>query len=71
VAQPNTIVLALDNIDLHKLNLRNTRVYATMLLNLSREIKAAACARRTSISRFPCFHPRAIAASGCSRRIEG
>jgi len=38
VAQPNTIVLALDNIDLHKLNLRNTRVYATMLLNLSREI---------------------------------
>lgn len=38
MAQANTIVLALDNIDLHKLNLRNTRVYATMLLNLTREI---------------------------------
>ncbi len=38
VAHPSTIVLALDNIDLHKLNLRNTRVYATMLLNLAREV---------------------------------
>ncbi|HVU39253.1 MAG TPA: cyclic nucleotide-binding domain-containing protein [Opitutales bacterium] len=38
LAHANTIVLALDNIDLHKLNLRNTRVYATMLLNLAREI---------------------------------
>ncbi len=38
VAQANTVVLALDNIDLHKLNLRNTRVYATMLLNLAREV---------------------------------
>jgi len=38
VAHSETIVLALDNIDLHKLNLRNTRAYATMLLNLAREI---------------------------------
>ena len=38
VAHANTVVLALDNIDLHKLNLRNTRVYATMLLNLAREV---------------------------------
>jgi CRP-like cAMP-binding protein len=38
MAHANTIVLALDNIDLHKLNLRNTRMYATMLLNLAREI---------------------------------
>jgi CRP/FNR family transcriptional regulator, cyclic AMP receptor protein len=38
VAQAETVVLALDKIDLHKLNLRDTRVYATMLLNLAREI---------------------------------
>ena len=38
VSHANTVVLALDNIDLHKLNLRNTRVYATMLLNLAREV---------------------------------
>jgi CRP/FNR family transcriptional regulator, cyclic AMP receptor protein len=38
VAHANTVVLALDNVDLHKLNLRNTRVYATMLLNLAREV---------------------------------
>jgi CRP/FNR family transcriptional regulator, cyclic AMP receptor protein len=38
IAQPDTVVLALDNIDLRKLNLNNTRVYATMLLNLAREI---------------------------------
>jgi CRP-like cAMP-binding protein len=38
IAQPDTVVLALDNLDLRKLNLINTRVYATMLLNLAREI---------------------------------
>jgi CRP/FNR family cyclic AMP-dependent transcriptional regulator len=38
IAQPDTVVLALDNIDLHQLNLNNARVYATMLLNLAREI---------------------------------
>lgn len=38
VAHANTTVLALDNVDLHKLNLRNTRVYATMLRNLAREV---------------------------------
>jgi CRP-like cAMP-binding protein len=38
VAHVGTVVLALDNIDLHKLNLRNTRVYATMLRNLGREV---------------------------------
>jgi CRP-like cAMP-binding protein len=38
VAHANTVVLALDNLDLHKLNLRNTRVYAMMLRNLAREV---------------------------------
>jgi len=38
ISQANTVVLAIDNIDLTKLSLRNTRVYAIMLLNLAREI---------------------------------
>jgi CRP-like cAMP-binding protein len=38
VAHGDTVVLALDNLDLHKLNLRNTRVYAMMLRNLAREV---------------------------------
>jgi CRP-like cAMP-binding protein len=38
VAHANTTVLALDNFDLRKLNQRDTRVYATMVLNLAREV---------------------------------